>query len=81
MIVFMGMDTAMPWACYGHAISVIINMVMEMSWPWACHGHCQSLVGRTMISAKHIAKAISLAKVMEMSEIKILDKVMKFSRS
>ena len=42
-----------------------------------------SLVGRTMISAKHIAKAISLAKVMEMelSEIKILAKVMKFSRS
>ena len=40
-----------------------------------------SLVGRTMISAKHIAKAISLAMVMEMSEIKILDKVMKFSRS
>ena len=40
-----------------------------------------SLVGRTMISAKHIANDISLAKVMEMSEIKILDKVMKFSRS
>ena len=40
-----------------------------------------SLVGRTMISGQHIAKAISLAKVMEMSEIKILDKVMKFSRS
>ena len=32
-----------------------------------------NLVGRTMISAKHKAKAISLAKVMEMSEIKILD--------
>ena len=74
MIVFMGMDTAMPLACYGHAMS------------WRCHGHghvmaMASLVGRTMISAKHIAKAISLAKVMEMSEIKILDKVMKFSRS
>ena len=40
-----------------------------------------NLVGRTMISAKHVAKAISLAKVMEMSEIKILDKDMKFSRS
>ena len=33
MIVFMGMDRAMLLACYGHAISVIINMVMEMSWP------------------------------------------------
>ena len=33
MIVFMGMDTAMPWACYGQAMSAIINMVMEMSWP------------------------------------------------
>ena len=33
MIVFMGMDTAMPWACYDHAMSAIINMVMEMSWP------------------------------------------------
>ena len=42
MIVFMGMDIAMLLACYGHAISVIINMVMEMSWPWACHGHGQS---------------------------------------
>ena len=40
-----------------------------------------SLVGRTMISAKHIAKAICLAKVMALSKIKILDKVMKFSRS
>ena len=39
-----------------------------------------NLVGRTMTSAKHIAKTISLAKVMELSEIKILDKVMKFSR-
>ena len=33
MIVFMGMDIAMLFACYGHAISGIINMVMEMSWP------------------------------------------------
>ena len=33
MIAFMGMDIAMLLACYGHAISVIINMVMEMSWP------------------------------------------------
>ena len=86
MIVFMGMDIAMLLACYAHAISVIINMVMEMSLPLPCHGHCHvmaiaNLVGRTMISAKHIAKAISLAKVMEMSDIKILDKVMKFSRS
>ena len=40
-----------------------------------------SLVGRTMISAKHIAKAISLAKDMALSKIKILDKVMKFSKS
>ena len=40
-----------------------------------------SLVGRTMTSAKHIAKAICLAKVMVLSKIKILDKVMKFSRS
>ena len=39
-----------------------------------------SLVGRIMTSAKHTTKAISLAKVMELSEIKILDKVMKFSR-
>ena len=38
----MGMDLAMLLACYGHVISVIINMVMEMSWPWACHGHGQS---------------------------------------
>ena len=40
-----------------------------------------NLVGRTMTSAKHIAKAISLAKAMELSEIKIVDTVMKFSRS
>ena len=40
-----------------------------------------SLVGINMTSAKHIAKAVSLAKAMGMSEIKILDKVMKFSRS
>ena len=40
-----------------------------------------SLVGRTMTSAKHRAKAICLAKVMVLSKIKILDKVMKFSRS
>ena len=40
-----------------------------------------SLVGRTMNSAKHIAKAIFMAEVMEMSEIKILDKVIKFSSS
>ena len=33
MIVFMGMDIAMLLVCYGHAISVIINMVMEMPWP------------------------------------------------
>ena len=39
-----------------------------------------SLVGRNMTSAKHIAKAISLAKVMELSETKIPDKVMKSSR-
>ena len=37
-----------------------------------------SLVGRTMSSAKHIAKAISLAKDMALSKIKSLDKVMKF---
>ena len=40
-----------------------------------------NLVGRTMISAKHIAKAVSLAKVIELSEKEILDKVMEFSRS
>ena len=40
-----------------------------------------SLVGRTMTSPKYIAKVICLAKVMVLSEIKILDKVMKFSRS
>ena len=40
-----------------------------------------SLVSRTMTSAKHIAKAICLAKVMVLSKKKILDKVMKFSRS
>ena len=40
-----------------------------------------SLVGRTMISAKHIAKAISLAKDMALYKIKSLAKVMEFSRS
>ena len=40
-----------------------------------------NLVGRTMISAKHIAKAISLAKDMALSKIKSLAKVMEFSRS
>ena len=40
-----------------------------------------SLVGRTMISAKHIAKAISLANDMALSKIKSLAKVIKFSRS
>ena len=40
-----------------------------------------SLVARTMTSAKHIAKAICLAKVMALSKKQILDKVMKFSRS
>ena len=84
MIVFMAMAIAMPWACYGHAMSVIINMVMEMSW--RCHGHghvmaMASLVGKAMISDKHIAKAISLAKFMALSRMKILDKIMKFSRS
>ena len=84
MILFMAMAIAMPWPCDGHAMSVIINSVMGMSCRYHGHGHVMamaSLVGRTMISAKHIAKAISLAKVMEMSEIKILEKVMKFSRS
>ena len=37
-----------------------------------------SLVRRTMTSAKHIAKAESLAKVMAFSKIKILAKVMNF---
>ena len=40
-----------------------------------------SLVGRTMTSAKHIAKAISLAKDMALSKIKSLANVMEFSRS
>ena len=40
-----------------------------------------SLVGKTMTSAKHIAKAICLAKVMALYKIRMLDKVMKFSRS
>ena len=40
-----------------------------------------NLVGRTMISAKHIAKVICLAKVMALSKKQFLDKVMKFSRS
>ena len=40
-----------------------------------------NLVGRTMTSAKHVAKAICLAKVMALSMKQILDKVMKFSRS
>ena len=33
-----------------------------------------NLVGRTMISAKHIAKAISLAKVMALCKVKSLAK-------
>ena len=38
-----------------------------------------SLVGRTMTSAKHIAKAVSLAKGMALCKIKSLAKLMKFS--
>ena len=80
MIVFMGMDKAMLLACYGHAISVIINMVMEMSWPWACHGHGQSR-GQNHDFCQTYSKGYIFGKVMVLSEIKILDKVMKFSRS
>ena len=40
-----------------------------------------SLVGKTMPYAKDIAKAISLAIIIALSKINILDKVMKFSRS
>ena len=80
MIVFMGMDIAMLLACYGHAISVIINMVMEMSWPWACHGHGQSR-GQNHDFCQTYSKVYIFGKVMVLSEIKILDKVMKFSRS
>ena len=39
------------------------------------------LVGKTMTSAKHIAEAISLAKVMALSKISIPAKVLKFSIS
>ena len=40
-----------------------------------------SLMGAIMISVKHIAKAISLAKDMASSKIKSLAKAMEFSRS
>ena len=39
------------------------------------------LVGKTMWVAKHIAKAISLAKVMTLSKKKLVAKFMKFSIS
>ena len=80
MIVFMGMDIAMLLACYGHAISVIINMVMEMSWPWACHGHRQSR-GQNHDFCQTYSKGYIFGKVKVLSKIKILDKIMKFSRS
>ena len=40
-----------------------------------------NLVGRTMSVTKHIAKAISLAKVMALSKIKILAEFMKLFKS
>ena len=80
MIVFKAMAIAMLLACYGHAISVIINMVMEMSWPWACHGHGQSL-GQNHDFCQTYSKGNIFGKVMALSKKQFLDKVMKFSRS
>ena len=65
-------------------MSAIINMVMGRSWEGHGHGRVMAmarLVGRGMTSAKHIGKAISLAKRMALCKIKVLVKVMMFSIS